>query len=329
MARFDMGIDDLRAYCPTVREPDDFDVFWRDTLADARAQGEAPEVGAADPAFATVHARDVRFSGFAGERIAAWLVTPAPPVALRGAIVQFVGYGGGRGLAHEHLAWASAGYAHLVMDTRGQGSGWSLGVTPDPWGSGPAVPGMMTRGIDDPHAYYYRRLITDAVRAVDAMRALELVDAQDVAVLGGSQGGGLALAAAGLVPDVRALVAEVPFLCHFERAVGMTDALPYREIADYLRVHRGREDDVFRTLSYIDGVNFARRATAPALFSAGLEDVICPPSTVFAAHNHYGGSAEITVYPFNGHEGGSSERWKDLAPWVAEAFAKGRIAFAE
>ncbi|WP_406417724.1 acetylxylan esterase [Streptomyces sp. NBC_00842] len=35
-------------------------------------------------------------------------------------------------------------------------------------------------------------------------------------------------------------------------------------------------------------------------------DLICPPSTVFAAYNHWAGPKEIEVCPWNGHEGGSS-----------------------
>jgi cephalosporin-C deacetylase len=35
-------------------------------------------------------------------------------------------------------------------------------------------------------------------------------------------------------------------------------------------------------------------------------DEVCPPSTVFAAFNHYAGPKEIEVYPFNGHENGES-----------------------
>ncbi|MEV7608542.1 acetylxylan esterase [Microbacterium sp. NPDC089320] len=316
MSRFDLPLHELEGFRPDVREPADFDEFWARTLAESRACTTPSSVGAADPLLPGVVARDVRFSGFGGERIAGWLITPADGDPLRGAVVQYVGYGGGRGLAHEHLAWATAGYAHLVMDTRGQGSGWSVGATPDPWGAGPAVPGMMTRGIEDPHTYYYRRLITDAALAVDAMRALDLVAPDRVAVAGGSQGGGLALAVAGLVSDIRALIADVPFLCHFERAVGYTDAAPYREIRDLLRIQREAATTVFETLSYIDGVNFARRATAPALFSVGLEDVVCPPSTVYAARNHYAGPSEVDVFPFNGHEGGGAERWPRLARWL-------------
>jgi cephalosporin-C deacetylase len=35
-------------------------------------------------------------------------------------------------------------------------------------------------------------------------------------------------------------------------------------------------------------------------------DNTCPPSTVFASYNHYAGPKEITVHPYNGHEGGGA-----------------------
>jgi cephalosporin-C deacetylase len=65
-------------------------------------------------------------------------------------------------------------------------------------------------------------------------------------------------------------------------------------------------DEVFRTLSYFDGTNFAARANAPALYSVALMDNTCPPSTVFASYNHYAGPKEINVHPYNGHEGGGA-----------------------
>ena len=33
-------------------------------------------------------------------------------------------------------------------------------------------------------------------------------------------------------------------------------------------------------------------------------DDVCPPSTVFAAFNHYAGPHDISVWPYNGHEAG-------------------------
>jgi len=125
------------------------------------------------------------------------------------------------------------------MDTRGQGSGWGAGGdTPDPMGSGPAVPGFMTRGLLDPADHYFRRVFTDAVRAVEAIRAVAGVDPTRVAVAGASQGGGIALAVAGLVPDLLGVMADVPFLCHIRRAGELSDRAPYTEITTYLSVHR-------------------------------------------------------------------------------------------
>ena len=46
----------------------------------------------------------------------------------------------------------------------------------------------------------------------------------------------------------------------------------------------------------------------PALFSVGLMDAVCPPSTVFAAYNHYAGPKDIRVWPFNGHEAGTLQQ---------------------
>jgi cephalosporin-C deacetylase len=317
MPRIDLTLPELREYRPEIREPADFDAFWADTIAQARSLGGDVRVERVDSPLRTVDVFDVTFPGFAGDPIKAWLLLPAGADGPLPAVVEFNGYGGGRGLPSEHLAWASAGYAHLFMDTRGQGSGWGAGGgTPDPHGTGPSSPGFMTRGIENPADYYYRRVFTDAVRAVDAVRTLSSVDAARVAVCGGSQGGGITLAAAGLCDGLVAAMPDVPFLCHFERAIGFTGRFPYQEVVQYLAVHRGAEERVLDTLSYFDGANFAKRASAPALFSVALMDETCPPSTVFAAYNRYAGAREITVYPYNDHEGGQAHQWVAQADFL-------------
>ncbi len=105
--------------------------------------------------------------------------------------------------------------------------------------------------------------------------------------------GHLSVAVAGLVPDIAGAMPEVPFLSDFPRALTITDSDPYGEIVRYLRVHRDHVGQAMATLSYFDGAILGRRATAPALFSVGLMDLTCPPSTVFAAYNWYGGPKEI------------------------------------
>ncbi|MFG2824508.1 acetylxylan esterase [Kitasatospora sp. NPDC048365] len=317
----DLTEAELHTYRSSQREPADLDAFWAGTLAEARTAGGEVRLDPVRTGLTTLDTYDLTFPGFAGEPVRAWLRLPRGAAGPLPAVVQYVGYGGGRGDVLENLLWASAGYAHLQMDTRGQGSGWSRGATPDSGPAGPQAPGMMTRGITDPHGYYYRRLITDAVRAVDAARTLPAVDPARVAVLGASQGGGLALAAAGLLPDLAAVVAYVPFLCDFPRAVTGTDAYPYREIADYLAVHRDAEERVHRTLSYVDGVNLARRATAPARFSAALMDEVTPPATVFGAYHAYAGPKEITVWRYNGHEAGQADDDRAALEFLARHLA--------
>lgn len=306
MPQFDLSLSDLKEYRPELTARPDFDTFWSETLAQARQHRLDPEFTPADHPLTTLDVFDVRFSGWNGDRIAGWLLLPRHREGPIPAVVEFLGYGNGRSLPHQRLVMSSAGFAHFVMDSRGQGSGGSPGITPDPDPEPHSgqYPGFLTRGIDDPRRYYYRRIMTDAARAVEAVRAHPAVDAANVAVYGRSQGGGLALAAAALVPDVVAVVSDVPFLCHYRRATEIAGLLPYGEISAYLKVRRDDVDQVFQTLSYFDGVNFAVRASAPARFGVALMDEVCPPSTVFAAFNHYAGPKEIRVWPYNGHEGG-------------------------
>lgn len=175
----------------------------------------------------------------------------------------------------------------------------------------------MTRGIDAPENYYYRRVFTDGVRAVEAARSHPLTDPARTIVLGGSQGGGISIAVGGLVPDLAAVAPDVPFLCDFPRAATLTDRHPYREIGLYLKTHRGRFEDVLKTLAYFDGVHFASRASAPVLFSAALEDQTCPPSTVFAAFNNWAHDDKaIEVYDFNDHEGGGPYQEAAKLRWL-------------
>lgn len=324
MARFDLPLAELQTYRGELDEPADLDEFWTSTIADARTHDVDVRLEPVDAGLDLVEVFDVTFAGFGGHPIKGWFTRPKGADGPLPAVVQYNGYGGGRGLPFQHTLWPTAGYAHLFMDTRGQGAGWGEGgETADPVGSGPATPGSMTRGIEDPEEYFYRRVFTDAVRAVDAVRAIAGVDPERVVVAGGSQGGGMTIAAAALSSGLRAAMPDVPFLSHFRRAIEITDAFPYGEIVKYLSVRREATERVLRTLSYFDGMHLARRATAPGLFSVALMDQVCPPSTVYAAYNRWGELAgevakDIQVWPFNGHEGGQAYQWAHQRAWARE-----------
>jgi cephalosporin-C deacetylase len=303
-------LEELKSYRPRRKEPTDFDVFWQWTLGEAREYSLNAVFSAVDYGLRTVESFDVTFNGYGGQPIKAWLLLPRQRREPLPCVVEYIGYGSGRGFPLDRLVWSSVGYAHFVMDTRGQGYNdrRTHGDTPDVHTgvSNPYYPGFMTQGILDPKTYFYRRVFTDGVRAVEAARSHSLVDAGRIALTGISQGGGITLAVGGLEPGVAVVMPDVPYLCHYLRATQITDAAPYNEIVGYCRAHRDKIDTVFQTLSYFDGVNFAARCKARALFSVALMDLICPPSTVFAAYNHFAGPKDIKVYHFNDHEGGGS-----------------------
>ena len=279
MPWYDLPLERLREYRTSTQEPDGLDDWWARRITEARALAKPPALTPHQPRlYDPLEVYDVEFSGAGGDRVRAWYLrprdTPGAPV-----VVKFIGYGGGRGIPTEHVLLPSLGYALLVMDSRGQGGKWTTGATPDgSTGTGPENSLVMTRGVTNPESYYYTRMFTDAVLAIDTALELAVVSmgtgaVPRIAVTGGSQGGALALAAAALRPDaVGVCHADVPFLCDIQRAITLAPKPPYTEIPEFLAENIDLIEPTLNTLRYIDCALLARRITATTLVSVGLID---------------------------------------------------------
>ena len=311
-------LKELEKFAPGTNSKPDFEIFWKESLTRYLSHDTSALLVEIDSPITVFETYDVTVAGFNGDPIKGWFIKPKNAAKDLPCIVMYDGYGGGRGLLNEWLFWPSAGYAILVMDTRGQGaSGWRVGDTPD--GNYPRAsqtPGFMTAGILNRDDYYYRRVFTDAVAFVRAASKLPGVNPARIITAGGSQGGGIALAATSLSDQVFATMPDVPFLCHYEHAVNITDSFPYQEIVQYCKTHRLEVERVFETLSYFDCMNLVTMATAPALISVGLHDPICPPETIFAMINNYAGNTTIKTWAYNAHEGGSVQHQLLQAEWL-------------
>ncbi|MEU9047976.1 MULTISPECIES: acetylxylan esterase [unclassified Kitasatospora] len=283
--------------------PEGFARFWADTLAEAERYPLEPEFTPERTPAAGVTVFDTSFAGSRGHRIRAWLVLPRwrdEPVP---CVVQFLGYGEGRGHVLDWLLWPAVGYATLVVDTRGQGgSNLKPGATPDPVGlTVPQIPGFVTRGVLDRHDYYYRDAYVDAARAVDTARLHPGVDGARVAVAGCSQGGQLALAAAALNPHTAAALVESPFLSAVVDPAKLPDQQPYRELLRFCHYYPDLAGRALATIAWFDAATMAEHAHCPALFAVGGRDNRCPPATCHAAYERYAGPKSLRVWPFAGH----------------------------
>ena len=235
--------------------------------------------------------------------ISSW-IRPADASEPRPAVLRFHGYSGSSGDWKGGLAFAAMGYTVASLDCRGQG-----GLSEDV-GSvrGSTLRGHIVRGLDDePDKMLFRQIFIDTAQLAKIVMAMPGVDAERVGATGGSQGGGLTLACASLVPEIKLAAPAYPFLSDYKRVWEMDqDTGAYIELRDYFRrfdpLHQ-REQDVFTRLGYIDVQHLAGRIRAEVVMAVGLRDTTCPPSTQFAAYNKITAPKSLELYPDFAHEG--------------------------
>jgi cephalosporin-C deacetylase len=112
---FDLPLDQLREYRPVVAEPDDFDDFWTDQRERANALPLDATFAPIDSVIRSSQVYDVAFSGHGGTRVRGWLLVPRDLDDHAPVIVEFVGYGGGRGLPTDWLTLLCGGLGMLFL----------------------------------------------------------------------------------------------------------------------------------------------------------------------------------------------------------------------
>lgn len=177
--------------------------------------------------------------------------------------------------------------------------------------------GYPTFGLDSRERYYYRRVYTGTLRANDFLTSLPQWDGRGLGVTGGSQGGALAIVTAGLDRRVTRLAAYYPALSDLTGYLnGRAGGWPHMfRATEGPNVHR--DDAKIATSRYYDVVNFARRVTAPGLYSWGYNDETCPPTSMYAAYNVITASKRLMLAYDTGHRT-TQEQVDEVNDWIAD-----------
>jgi cephalosporin-C deacetylase len=155
-----------------------------------------------------------------------------------------------------------------------------------------SLSGYMRFNLDDKDNYYYKRVYLGMVRAVDMIFSLPQFDGKNIGVMGGSQGGALAITTAGLDKRIKYLVSYYPALA---------------DLTGYLEGRAGGWPHLFKdpftnkaekieTSKYYDVVNFAKQVSVPGYYSTGFNDNVCPPTSIYSAYNSVKAEKEMSLY---------------------------------
>lgn len=158
--------------------------------------------------------------------------------------------------------------------------------------------GYLENGIDNRDRYYMKHVYLALVRCIDLLTSLPEWDGRNVAVQGGSQGGALALVAAGLDKRVNLCVVNHPALSDMAGYTekGRTGGYPH-----FNRMTGLYTPDNISTMAYYDVVNFARKVKANTYMTWGYNDNTCPPTTSYAVWNTLNCEKESLITPINEH----------------------------
>ncbi len=302
---------------PTQTAPADFDSFWATQKAAlAKVEPDYRLDPAPDLSSATVEAFYLSFQNVGGwpgpSRIYGVLCVPRregsfPAVlSVPGAGVR--PYTGNRGLAEKGVITLQIGIHGIPVNLPKEVyDGLHRG----------ALDNYNRFNLDNRNAYYFRRVYLGCLRAADYLTTLPKWDKKNLVVMGGSQGGQLSIMTAALEPRVTALAASYP---------------AYSDVSGYLHGRAGGWPGLFRpiagggvndapvepklfTSTYYDTLNFARRLRVPGIYFQGYNDVVCPPTSVFAVYNTITAPKQLVLGLEHGHAWSATQQ-APMDAWV-------------
>jgi len=266
------------ALAELAKTPKEFNVIKKDNLCSASRDGYIAEM-----------------KSFGGLTIRGYYFTPKTP-GRHAAILHVPGYGYGW---QDHGAFLENqdDVVELALCVRGHG------ISADVFNPGFGVPGVWGYNLCSETDNAYRAIYMDCVRAVEFLLSRPEVDATRIGVMGGSQGGGLTLATAGLCQNhIKACSFFDPFPCDTRDHLKIRTMCNF-EIKNYLRYYNNpcTFEDALYIQDLLDTKGFAEWITCPTFFVTSLFDDDAPPHMGFSAYNRITASKSFKILPDLGH----------------------------
>ena len=315
---------------PSMPVPDDFDAFWAEkkkALAAIPINAKMTPVPV-PPVYATagpLEAFDVQ-ADCIGNPASGYYARPAGAKPKSCPALLYV-EGAGIRSAEVGVAARMAGKGFLAIDLNAHGlPNGKPREFYDALMNG-ELKDYKTHGRESRDTYYFLGMFLREIRAIDFLTSQPEWDGHTLIVQGVSQGGGQAIAAAGLDPRVSFMACGFPALCDHTgmvagRIAGWPKMVPLG--AD------GKPDSAaLETARYFDCVNLASRIKVPCYFWIGFVDSITPPTCSYAAYNAVTSKKEIVNGPAYGHGRDAPNFWPTFNQVVITEAAAERAAAKE
>jgi len=176
-------------------------------------------------------------------------------------------------------------------------------------------------GLESRDQYYFRGMYLRLLRAIDYLTQQPEWDGKRILVIGESQGGGQAAAAAGLDSRVSAVVLHVAAMQDWGAALkGGRGGWPQP-----VENHRENAHAIEKVFPYFDGALLLKKSKATIFAEIGLIDTTCPAPGIYAAVNQAGGKKILNPVPYRQH-GWPVGKYREM--WE-KTFLKERLDFID
>lgn len=294
---------------PITQQPADFHEFWDKTISDARKWDLEPMMQLMpERCTPKVNVYHVSWANNDwGSRMYGILTVPVAPgkypavLKLPGAGVR--GYNG-------DINHCEKGFIILEIGVHGIPVNLPAHVYQNLY-NGP-LKKYNSFNMEDRDRFYYKRIITGCVRAIDFIEQLPDYNGC-LATFGGSQGGGLSIIVAGLDKRVNALVCRYPAMSdQLGYTAGRAGGWPHT-----LKEKKYQTKAALETIPYFDASSFAREISVPGFYTFGYNDMVCPPTSTYSTYNVIPAPKQLMVAETTEHYAyieQTSQEWD----WVME-----------